>query len=181
MTSRDEFDVVMREWFESNALVGEPHGIHESAIRRARATRQRPRLMANPHGGYPVTRTGTVLRRRHLLAMAAALVGAALAWSLFSAGSVPDRDGPTSSPTASSPTANADRTQWFGLPFEFVIPGESGLTVTTNHRFTSLVAWVDSHVTSTEVNDYAGQAEQGSARGIVVAYGEKAWSHGDGR
>src|SRR5262245_41387574 len=85
MTSRDEFDVVMREWFESNALVGEPHGIHESAIRRARATRQRPRLMANPHGGYPVTRTGTVLRRRHLLAMAAALVGAALAWSLFSA------------------------------------------------------------------------------------------------
>jgi hypothetical protein len=73
-------------------------------------------------------------------------------------------------------------TEWFLRPFEYAIPAASALRPAADGPHYDAIAWVEGGNFPRGINEdppYGGQLPgSGGVRGIIVATGEHAWSHG---
>lgn len=123
--------------------------------------------------------TGTLARRRLAYAFIAALLALAVAGlALIGAGAFRQDPAP-------------ETAEWFVRPFEYALPAASGLRPVAGGPHRAAIAWVvgpdlpppsDDPVDGGVLPDYGGQRpDSGNVRGVIVASGERAWSHAGGR
>ena len=185
MTARDDFDLVLHDWFATTAHEAAPAGLHDGAMGRVRGGRQRPTWVARL--GAPA-RTGR--QRALVLIPAAAIVALAAMAILWGAAFIGVGPSPSPSPTPSSsavattPSAASvepDGMAAFMLPFDYTIPAGSGLVPAADGGFGHRIAWVVGEEKPKPSQTYGGQAPGSSVdRGIIVAVSERPWAHSDG-
>jgi hypothetical protein len=200
MTARDDFDLVLRDWFEATAHAAEPAGLHDRVLRRAQRARQRPRWLASPREGFPPTRVAVRVRPAYLGVVGALLAGLALAWSVWPGGIVPSpTPTPTPTPTSSpaptqtlsptpSPTLRATptpkaptgpvtgRADLFLVPFDYTIPPGTKLHEVSAAPHRDMIAFGNGATRTSDDSafGYSGQRHGAHERGIVIASGEHA-------
>ena len=164
-------DAAIAAMFERRSRRGDGSGLRDSILTTTAATAQ----VRSWHVGI-----GTLLPRRAAYAFIGALLALALA-ALALIGSGVFRQDVVSKETA-------DR---FVRPFEFAIPPGSGLGPVAGGPHRGAIAWIvgpdlppptEDPVQGGVVPDYGGQRpDSGNVRGVIVASGEKAWSHAGDR
>ena len=146
MTARDNFDVVLGDWFATSAHEAMPAGLHDGR----HAPSQDDATTAGVDG--PSRRRSARRSKAAVLIPAIvvmALVGAAVAWG-GAFGGVTPTPAITTSPTTSASTSpdatastQADRMDFFIVPFSYGIPVGSGLRAGRRWSSTSgAIAWV---------------------------------------
>jgi len=164
-------DAAIAAMFERRSRRGDGSGLRDSILTTTAATAQVRRRRLSP---------GTLVPRRVAYAFVALLLALAAAGLALVASGVLRQD--------VGPTETAER---FVRPFEYAIPADSGLHPVADEPNNRAIAWVvgpdlppptPDPVQGSVVPDYGGQRpDSGNTRGVIVASGEKAWSHAGDR
>jgi hypothetical protein len=164
-------DAAIAAMFDQRARRGDTSGLRDLILATTTTTAQERRW-------YPQGRA-LVPRPLAFAFIAALLALAVVALALLGSGAIRQDPGPKAT------------TEWFERPFEYAIPAGSGLRLAADGPRRAVIAWIvgphlpppsNDPVQGGVVPDFGGQRpDSGDVRGVIVASGERAWSHAGDR
>ena len=169
----DRFDSILAQWLLATAPPAAPVGLHDAVIARARRRRQRRSWSAVLRRSLAAGASRPATRLAYIVVILALILASTVLLSALSIGARPSAE--------SDETAVRQMVDRFVRPFDYAVP--AGIELTPISPWSpALIGWAEGRpfapaASPTEPNSGLA-APAWATRGIVIASGESAWSHG---